>query len=130
MPKIVRCTDSAGAVYRELVKTNDDMRQDAVMQQLFSLVNSFLLASGPTRKRQLRIATYKVQALQAHILSLSHVPVADSLLKICICKCMSAVLTILQLSRSLPSMGIMNVEVVCSKLALLSTSSVVVICGH
>ena len=36
------------------------MRQDAVMQQFFELVNSVLLQNPDTQKRKLRIATYKV----------------------------------------------------------------------
>lgn len=39
---------------------NDDMRQDAVMQQFFELVNSVLQQNPDTHKRKLRIATYKV----------------------------------------------------------------------
>ena len=47
----------------QLVKSGaDDLRQDAVMQQFFALVNSFLAASAPTRQRSLRITIYKVQA--------------------------------------------------------------------
>ena len=61
-PKLVRCMDSTGASHRQLVKSGmDDLRQDAVMQQFFGLVNNFLQASAPTHKRQLRIATYKVR---------------------------------------------------------------------
>ncbi len=33
-PKIVRCTASDGKTYRQLVKSGDDLRQDAVMQQV------------------------------------------------------------------------------------------------
>lgn len=59
-PKVVLCHDSSGRQHRQLVKSgNDDMRQDAVMQQFFALVNSFLQASAATRKRQLHITTYK-----------------------------------------------------------------------
>lgn len=46
----------------QLVKSgSDDLRQDAVMQQFFALVNNFLAASAPTRQRSLRITTYKVR---------------------------------------------------------------------
>lgn len=55
--------DSTGARHRQLVKSgNDDMRQDAVMQQFFTLVNSLLAACPATRTRRLRIATYKVSS--------------------------------------------------------------------
>ena len=44
---------------------NDDMRQDAVMQQFFALINNVLQESPDTQKRKLRIVTYKVNvALQ------------------------------------------------------------------
>ena len=39
---------------------NDDLRQDAVMQQLFGLINEVLAHSPATAKRRLRIVTYKV----------------------------------------------------------------------
>ena len=42
-PKLVEAADSAGGRHRQLVKAgNDDLRQDAVMQQLFWLLNRFL----------------------------------------------------------------------------------------
>ena len=53
-----------GGVFRQLVKSgDDDMRQDAVMQQFFALINSLLAADAATRKRQLQIVTYKVRTL-------------------------------------------------------------------
>ncbi|CAM9982342.1 unnamed protein product, partial [Sphacelaria rigidula] len=33
-PKIVHCTDSTGSTFRQLVKGSDDIRQDAVMEQV------------------------------------------------------------------------------------------------
>ena len=36
------------------------MRQDAVMQQLFTVINSLLRANESTNKRKLNIRTYKV----------------------------------------------------------------------
>lgn len=49
--------------HRQLVKSgNDDLRQDAVMQQFFSLINDLLAQSVETRKRCLSIVTYKVIA--------------------------------------------------------------------
>ena len=54
--------DSDGRRYRQLVKSGqDDMRQDAVMQQFFQLANVLLAADPATRKRQLHIVTYKVE---------------------------------------------------------------------
>ena len=42
---------------------NDDMRQDAVMQQFFALINNVLQESADTQKRKLKMVTYKVQCL-------------------------------------------------------------------
>lgn len=44
---------------------NDDMRQDAVMQQFFALINNVLQESPDTQKRKLRIVTYKVNGSTA-----------------------------------------------------------------
>lgn len=52
--------DSQGKAHRQLVKSgHDDLRQDAVMQQFFHLLNSFLQSRPSSRRRRLRIATYK-----------------------------------------------------------------------
>nr|XP_027123123.1 serine/threonine-protein kinase ATM isoform X2 [Coffea arabica] len=60
-PKAVECLGSDGKMYRQLAKSgNDDLRQDAVMEQFFSLVNTFLQNHRETWKRRLRIHTYKV----------------------------------------------------------------------
>ena len=40
----------------------DDLRQDAVMQQVFGMVNQLLKENAETRKRELRIRTYKVSS--------------------------------------------------------------------
>jgi ataxia telangiectasia mutated family protein len=60
-PKLVTLVDSAGGERRQLVKSgSDDLRQDAVMQQFFGLLNAFLRDSRPAAARALRINTYKV----------------------------------------------------------------------
>ena len=60
------CGCSTGVRHRQLVKSgNDDLRQDAVMQQLFGLINEVLAHSPATAKRRLRIATYKVGLLSS-----------------------------------------------------------------
>jgi len=60
-PKVVECFGSDGNKYRQLAKSgNDDLRQDAVMEQFFSLVNTFLQNHRDTSERRLRIRTYKV----------------------------------------------------------------------
>ena len=59
-PKLIKVFDSHGLEHKELVKSRDDLRQDAVMQQLFALVNELLQQDESSRIRQLCIATYKV----------------------------------------------------------------------
>ena len=41
-PIILSCIGSDGNKYRQLLKSSDDLRQDAVMEQVFRLVNSLL----------------------------------------------------------------------------------------
>ena len=60
-PKLVEAHGSDGHVYRQLAKAgNDDLRQDAVMQQLFGVVNRLLVDDPATRVRRLRVGTYRV----------------------------------------------------------------------
>ncbi|KAK3035322.1 hypothetical protein RJ639_034030 [Escallonia herrerae] len=60
-PKVVECLGSDGNKYRQLAKSgNDDLRQDAVMEQFFALVNTFLQNHRGTWKRRLGVRTYKV----------------------------------------------------------------------
>ena len=51
-PKIVKVRASDGNTYTELVKGGDDMRQDAVMEQVFEHVNRLLRQVEETRKRK------------------------------------------------------------------------------
>ncbi|KMZ74422.1 hypothetical protein ZOSMA_129G00140 [Zostera marina] len=60
-PKVLECVGSDGHKYRQLAKSgNDDLRQDAVMEQFFGLVNTFLQSHRDTCKRKMNIRTYKV----------------------------------------------------------------------
>jgi len=59
-PKLVECFGSDGRTYKQLVKGKDDLRQDAVMQQVFVLVDVLLKKNAPTKQRRLRMRTYKV----------------------------------------------------------------------
>ncbi|KAG1660148.1 Serine-protein kinase ATM [Nymphon striatum] len=59
-PKKVKCRGTDGRMYYQLVKGKDDLRQDAVMQQFFSLVNKLLKQNSETKKRKLSMRTYKV----------------------------------------------------------------------
>ncbi|XP_041796006.1 serine-protein kinase ATM isoform X2 [Chelmon rostratus] len=60
LPKIVDCVGSDGKSRRQLVKGQDDLRQDAVMQQVFSMCSMLLQRNTDTRKRKLNIRRYKV----------------------------------------------------------------------
>ncbi|TDL15654.1 hypothetical protein BD410DRAFT_902474 [Rickenella mellea] len=61
-PKISVCLGSDGEKYKQLFKGQgeDDLRQDAVMEQVFELCNQVLQRDRETRKRELRIRSYKV----------------------------------------------------------------------
>ncbi len=45
-PKIVTCIGSKGGRFKQLVKGEDDLRQDAIMQQVFGTVNDLLRHEG------------------------------------------------------------------------------------
>ncbi|XP_075347105.1 serine-protein kinase ATM [Mycteria americana] len=63
LPKIIDCVGSDGKERRQLVKGRDDLRQDAVMQQVFQMCNTLLQQNSETRKRKLTIRRYKVVPL-------------------------------------------------------------------
>ncbi|XP_072528166.1 serine-protein kinase ATM-like, partial [Salminus brasiliensis] len=60
LPKIIDCIGSDGKSRRQLVKGQDDLRQDAVMQQVFHMCSTLLQRNAETRKRKLNIRRYKV----------------------------------------------------------------------
>ncbi|KAG8899666.1 Serine/threonine-protein kinase tel1, partial [Tulasnella sp. 403] len=62
LPKISVCIGSDGRSRKQLFKGQgaDDMRQDAVMEQVFVLVNFLLARDRQTQKRSLSVRTYKV----------------------------------------------------------------------
>ncbi|KAG8966808.1 Serine/threonine-protein kinase tel1 [Tulasnella sp. 419] len=62
LPKISVCVGSDGIRRRQLFKGqgDDDLRQDAVMEQVFDIVNFVLTRDRQTRRRRLCIRTYKV----------------------------------------------------------------------
>ncbi|TQN70759.1 Serine/threonine-protein kinase TEL1 [Colletotrichum shisoi] len=63
-PKIITAVGSDGKRYRQLVKGgNDDLRQDAIMEQVFAAVSSLLKLHRSTQQRNLGIRTYKVLPL-------------------------------------------------------------------
>lgn len=57
-PKRIQCLGTDGRYRPQLVKGKDDLRQDAVMQQVFNIMNDLLASSKHTSK--LMIRTYKV----------------------------------------------------------------------
>lgn len=59
-PLKISCICSNGVSYEQLLKGKDDLRQDAVMQQVFTIMNNMLHANKETRKRKLYIKTYKI----------------------------------------------------------------------
>jgi len=68
-PKIVVCIGSKGTKFKQLVKGEDDIRQDAIMEQVFTTVNRILRSKlnepgleGGTQ-RNLSIATYNIVPL-------------------------------------------------------------------
>jgi ataxia telangiectasia mutated family protein len=71
-PKKITCLCSDGVKRPQLLKGKDDIRQDAVMQQVFVVVNQLLRENKETVKRHARIRTYKVVPL-ARVSSISFI---------------------------------------------------------
>lgn len=66
-PKIVTLVASDGKRYKQLFKGgNDDLRQDAIMEQVFEQVSNLLKEHRETRRRKLGIRTYKVLPLHTN----------------------------------------------------------------
>ncbi|EEP80156.1 conserved hypothetical protein [Uncinocarpus reesii 1704] len=66
-PKIVTAIASDGLRYKQLFKAgNDDLRQDAIMEQVFEQVSNLLRSHRTTQQRNLGIRTYKVLPLTAN----------------------------------------------------------------
>ncbi|KAM0812499.1 hypothetical protein AB5N19_12490 [Seiridium cardinale] len=65
-PKIITLVGSDGRRYRQLIKGgSDDLRQDAIMEQVFAAASSVLKLHRSTQQRSLGIRTYKVLPLTA-----------------------------------------------------------------
>lgn len=62
-PKKIEVLCSDGICRSQLLKGKDDMRQDAIMQQIFGVVNKFLIIDNEMQKKHARIRTYKVVPL-------------------------------------------------------------------
>lgn len=65
-PKIITAIGTDGKKYKQLVKGgHDDLRQDAIMEQVFAAVSSLLKHHRSAQQRNLGIRTYKVLPLTA-----------------------------------------------------------------
>jgi ataxia telangiectasia mutated family protein len=73
-PMILSLTGSDGKRYDMLLKPKDDLRQDAVMEQLFQCCTNFLQENAATRRRNLRIRTYNVIPLTPSVGLVEWVP--------------------------------------------------------
>lgn len=62
-PKRIECIGSNGQQYSQLLKGTDDLRQDAVMQQVFNIMNDMLVQSKVTKKDRLHVRTYIIVPL-------------------------------------------------------------------
>ena len=60
-PKKIGCYGTDGKLRPQLLKGKDDLRQDAVMQQVFGLMNDLLLKAD--KRSKLHIRTFKVVPL-------------------------------------------------------------------
>lgn len=67
-PKIVFCRGTKGGRFRQLVKGEDEIRQDATMEQIFNFVNSLMSRreseqggnSARSGQKRLRMVTYNI----------------------------------------------------------------------
>lgn len=67
-PKRLECICSDGIVRPHLLKGKDDLRQDAVMQQVFGVVNDILKSDPSTSHNKMVIRTYKIVPLSKVII--------------------------------------------------------------
>ena len=58
LPKLIHCISTSGRVYKQLVKSKDDLRQDALVQQVFRLCNAIFRKKTETLGKSIR--TYRV----------------------------------------------------------------------
>ncbi|CCD25219.1 DNA-binding protein kinase TEL1 NDAI_0E04020 [Naumovozyma dairenensis CBS 421] len=80
LPKIIKFTVSDGTVHKVLMKgSNDDLRQDSIMEQVFQQVNKILRQNKGLRKMELGIRTYKVIPLGPRAGIIEFVPNSISL---------------------------------------------------
>ncbi|XP_030382015.1 serine/threonine-protein kinase ATM [Scaptodrosophila lebanonensis] len=64
-PKKLMCLCSDGKTRAQLLKGKDDLRQDAIMQQVFHSINDLINKEPEFIERKLRLRTYKITPLSA-----------------------------------------------------------------
>ena len=62
-PKVLQCLTSDGKTQRQLVKAQDDLRQDQRLQEIFRICNVHLASDDETRLSGLQMRTYAVVPL-------------------------------------------------------------------
>lgn len=83
LPKIATLILSNGQSHKMLFKHSaDDLRQDAIMEQVFEKVNHLMLRDPEARKRQLSIRTYRAVPLGPKAGIIEFVPNTDALIEI------------------------------------------------
>ena len=83
LPKIGKFLLSDGTYHRALFKSGtDDLRQDSIMEQVFEKVNTILEKDSATRKRSLRVRTYKAIPLGPKAGVIEYVPNSVALIDI------------------------------------------------
>ncbi|KAK5167578.1 Serine/threonine-protein kinase tel1 [Saxophila tyrrhenica] len=78
-PKRLDAIASNGRTYIELFKSGDDLRQDAIMEQIFGEVSKMLHNHKTTRQRNLHVRTYSVVPLSSQSGVIEFVPNSVSL---------------------------------------------------
>lgn len=80
LPKFVWCHGSGGTQFKQVVKGNDDMRGDAVMQQVFCFVNRLMKRRDDTSKRSASMGVGSSRALkdQLKIVTFHIVPLSPA----------------------------------------------------
>ena len=73
-PKVVTMRGNDGGEYAYLVKAGEDLRQDARVQELFTLMNAALAADDVCRRRQLELRTYSVVPMTTRVGLIQFVP--------------------------------------------------------
>ncbi|XP_063982057.1 serine-protein kinase ATM [Diachasmimorpha longicaudata] len=62
-PKKIYCVGMDGITYNQVIKVDADIKNDSIMQQVFTVMNSMFRSSKETKRRKLNIRTYKVVSL-------------------------------------------------------------------